>query len=133
MKIIWKFLKKHFLKKEFFLFLIIGGVNTFNGTIFSFIYASFLQANIAFILGYITALVIAYFLNCFFVFKVKPNFSKLIKFGLSYVPNFIIQNIVVFVFYNLLQWHVLLVYVLAAALSIPITFLILKVFAFGHK
>jgi len=132
-KLIWNFVSKHFLKKEFVLFIIIGGINTFNGTIFAFIYARFLHANLAFVFGYLTALIIAYFLNSYIVFKVKPNIIKLIKFGVSYIPNFIIQNIVVIIFYNLLQWHLLLVYALAAAIGIPVTFLILKVFAFNRQ
>ena len=127
------FIKRNFLKKEFGLFLIVGGINTLNGTVFAFIYSFFLQANLAFALGYMTALTIAYFLNSLFVFKAKLHILKYFKFSISYIPNFIIQNAVVFVFYNLLHWNILLTYVLAAALGIPVTFLILKVFTFGRS
>jgi len=127
------FTKRHFLKKEFGLFLIVGGINTLNGTVLASIYSFFLQANIAFALGYITALTIAYFLNSLFVFKAKLHIVKFLKFSVSYIPNFIIQNMVVFIFYNLLQWNILLTYVLAAGLGIPVTFLILKVFTFGRS
>ena len=127
------FVKSNFLKKEFALFIVVGVINTLNGTVSAFIYSFFLQANIAFIFGYITALTIAYFLNSFFVFKVKLQIAKFFKFAISYIPNFIIQNTVVFVFYNLLHWNILLTYIMAAALGIPVTFLILKIFTFGRS
>jgi len=125
--------KTHFLKKEFAWFIVIGSVNTFNGTVVAYAYSVFLQANLAFILGYKTALVIAYFLNSSFVFYCKPEFVGLMKFALSYVPNFIIQNILVLVLYNGLQWNRLLVFTLAATIGIPLTFVILKVFVFRKK
>ena len=133
MNYIIDFVKRNFLKKEFGLFIIVGGVNTVNGTILAFIYSFFLQANLAFAVGYINALMIAYLLNSLFVFKAKLHIAKLLKFSVSYIPNFIIQNTVVFVFYNLLHWNILLAYILAAALGVPITFLILKVFTFGKS
>jgi len=130
---LFSFIKRNFLKKEFGFFLIVGGINTLNGTALAFVYSFVLQANLAFALGYITALTIAYFLNSFFVFKAKLQIVKFFKFAISYIPNFIIQNMVVFIFYNLLQWNILLTYILAAALGIPVTFLILKVFTFGKS
>ncbi len=51
--IVQKF-KNTFYTKEFVTFLIIGVINTFNGTVFSYIYSSFLNENIAFIVGYIS-------------------------------------------------------------------------------
>jgi len=133
MKYIIGLVKKNFINKEFVLFIIIGTANTFNGTVLSLLYSMFLQANIAFVMGYITGLIIAYFLNSFFVFKRKPQFFRLIKFAISYIPNFIIQNVCVLILYNWLNWNRLIVFAFAAAVGIPITFLILKVFAFGKK
>jgi len=124
-------IKEHFAKKEFALFIVIGAVNTFNGTLLAFAFSMFLYANLAFVLGYKTALVTAYFLNSFFIFHCKPELVGLAKFALSYVPNFIIQNILVLILYNGLQWNRLLVFALAASIGMPLTFIILKVFAFG--
>jgi len=119
-----------FISKQFFLFVLIGGINTFNGSILSFLFSLILQANIAFIIGYIIALTIAFFLNSYFVFKVNPKFPLFVKFGLSYIPNFIIQNFVVFIVYNILGFHPLVSYVLAAVVGLPVTFLLVKLFAF---
>jgi putative flippase GtrA len=123
-------LKNTFLTKEFITFLIIGVINTFNGTIFSYIYSSFLNENIAFITGYISGLFISYILNSLITFKEKLNLNKFLKFALSYFPNFIIQNIVVIIIFNMLGINKLIAYLLAAIIGVPITFILMKFFAF---
>lgn len=122
-----------FCTKEFFLFIIIGVINTFNGTLFSYVYSSFLNENIAFVFGYISGLIISYILNSLITFKDKLNCSKFIKFAISYIPNFIVQNIVVLVVFNMLGLHKLIAYALAAIIGVPITFIFMKVFAFKRK
>ena len=58
--------------------------------------------------------------------------ARYVKFFLSYVPNYIIQNAIVFICYNLLGLPSLASYLLAAILGVPITFLCFKIFAFGR-
>lgn len=123
-------IKKIFLNKEFIFFIIIGLINTFNGVVFSFIYSSLFNENLAFVLGYISGLAISYILNSYITFKEKLSFTKFIKFGISYIPNFIIQNIVVIITFNILGLHKLIAYCLAAIIGIPVTFILLKIFAF---
>lgn len=130
--IIQKF-KTTFFTKEFITFLIIGVINTFNGTIFSYIYSSFLNENLAFMAGYISGLVISYVLNSLITFKEKLKFYKFIKFGLSYIPNFIIQNIVVLIVFNIMGMHKLIAYIVAAIIGVPVTFILMKFFAFRKK
>lgn len=124
--------KDTFFSKQFIIFVLIGIVNTFNGTVFSYIYSSFLSANVAFLPGYISGLLISYILNSFITFKEKLNFQKLIKFTLSSIPNFIIQYIVVIIC-NMIGLHKLFAYMLAAIIGIPVTFLLLKFFAFREN
>jgi len=122
-----------FFNKEFILFVIIGIINTFNGTVFSYIYSTFFNENIAFIFGYLSGLVIAYFLNSIFTFKAAVALNKFIKFAIAYIPNFIIQNVIVIITFNILGWHKLVAYLAAAAISVPITFVILKLFTFKKE
>ena len=133
MKNLFKKFKSTFFSKEFILFVTIGVINTFNGTIFAYIYSSFLNENLAFIFGYISALVISYILNSLVTFKEKLYFSKFIKFAISYIPNFIIQNVVVYMVFNLLGLHKLIAYVSAAIIGVPVTFILMKFFAFNKK
>lgn len=133
MKIIIKKFMEVFLSKEFILFVLVGVINTFNGTIFSIIYSIFFNENIAFVLGYISALTISYILNSIMTFKEKIDLIKFIKFCISYIPNFIIQNIVVIIVFNIMNYNKIIAYLLAAAIGVPITFILMKFFAFRKK
>jgi len=128
-----KQLKLMFLSKQFFNFLIVGGINTINGILFSYIYSLLLDVNAAFVAGYITSMTISYWLNSIIVFNEKMGFNKYIKFCISYIPNFIIQNIFVLIFYNMMRWNKLIVFALAALIGVPVTFVIMKLFAFRKK
>ena len=125
--------KKMFFSQEFLSFVIIGIINTFNGVVFSYIYSSFLNENLAFIFGYISGLIISYFLNSKITFKEELKLIKFVKFAISYIPNFIIQNIVVILVFNIMGWHKLIAYALAAAIGVPVTFILMKLFAFNKK
>ncbi|WP_315080907.1 GtrA family protein [uncultured Clostridium sp.] len=131
-KLILKF-KDTFFSKQFFIFVTIGIINTFIGVIFSYIFSNFLNENVAFIVGYICGLFVSYLLNSFFTFKEELDLKKFIKFAISYIPNFIIQNIVVLIVFNIMGLHKLIAYVLAAIIGVPITFVLMKFFAFKHK
>lgn len=124
---------KLFLNKEFMVFVVIGIINTFNGTLFAMLYSKIFQANVAFVVGYMTSVCISYLLNSIFTFKEKLGFNKLIKFIVSYIPNFVVQLISVFIIYNLLGYEKIVAYLLAAIIGVPVTFLILKFFAFSKK
>ena len=129
--VIQKF-KDTFFSKQFIIFVLIGILNTFNGTVFSYIYSSFLSANVAFLPGYISGLLISYILNSFITFKEKLSFQKLIKFTIYSMPNFIIQYIVVIIC-NMIGLDKLFAYMLAAIIGVPVTFILLKFFAFSNK
>ncbi|NFI51517.1 polysaccharide biosynthesis protein GtrA [Clostridium botulinum] len=128
-----KKIKQMFFSRQFLNFLIVGVINTTNGIIFSFLYSIYIDVNISFILGYITAMTISYILNSSIVFKENKNILKYIKFCISYIPNFIIQNIFVMIFYNIMQWNKLIVFILSSMICVPVTFVIMKFFAFGKK
>lgn len=123
--------KTIFISKTFILFFLIGIINTFNGMFFSFVYSYVFKVNIAFILGYITSMAISYILNSYITFKEGLRMEKYFKFLISYIPNFIIQYSIVIIFYNILGWREIIVYALASAIGVPITFLITKFYTFG--
>lgn len=122
--------KSVFLNKEFLMFILVGSVNAFNGILFSFLFSLVFKNVSAFILGYSVSLVISYLLNSHFVFKDSFSFIKFIKFIFSYIPNFLIQFILVVFLLKTLGVHQLIVYSISAAIGVPITFIILKIFTF---
>ena len=68
----------------------------------------------------------------------KSNFcikgkETYLKFILSYIPNFVILTSFVYVFVKLLHWNHILVYLLAALIAIPITYVLVKIFTFKER
>lgn len=122
-----------FFSKEFFMFIIIGCVNTLSGTLFSAGYAQLMGEVIAFIPGYLTGIVVAYTLNTHFTFHTPFSWRKLIAYGFSTIPNFLIQLITVYIGVMLLKIDHILCYLIAAIIGVPVTFIILKLFVFVKK
>ena len=125
--------KRQFFTFEFFRFLVIGCINTLNGVVFSYLFSRVLPAQVAFWCGYVLSLGISYLLNSAITFHERLSFPKMLRFFVSYIPNFLIQNVVVFLVHGVFGGTELLAYILAAVIGIPVTFLILKLFAFRKK
>ena len=129
-----KKLLKMFMAKDFLAFLAVGCINTFNGVLFSMLFSAvFSNYNLSFTCGYLSSLIISFLLNSFFVFHEKPGFIKFIKFTISYLPNFAVQSLGVLLLGNILKLSRLLVYTVSAVIGVPVTFLLLKLFAFSKK
>ena len=125
--------KRYFFSFEFFRFLVIGVINTFNGVLFSYLFSRVLPAQVAFWCGYVLSLGISYLLNSAITFHERLSFPKMLRFFVSYIPNFLIQNVVVFLVHGVFKQSELLAYILAAVIGIPVTFILLKLFAFRKK
>ena len=127
-------LLKTFFTPEFIMFLVVGVINTFAGSVFSMIYRSFIPNDtIAFIPGYITANIMSYVLNSILTFKEKFAFDKYVRFFISSLPNFIIQVIMVKILSDMLKLPALVAYCTAAIIGVPVTFILVKIFAFRKK
>ncbi len=129
---IFKKVKETFYSKRFLKFCLAGIINTFNAAFFSWLVHFFLQDNIAAVVGYIISLTINFSLNCRFIFKRRMNLRSYFRFLLSYIPNFLIYFLVTFITINTLGLEQFWGTVLAAMAGGPITFLIIKFYAFGR-
>ncbi len=134
-----------FLSVQFFTFLVIGVINTLSttviATILDFITGAVFSPDmilllerysVTFIIGYVLSLVVSFLLNSHFTFREKPTLKKFIKFPVSYIPNFVIQYLLVWIF-TALNWNRTLAYLIAAVCALPITFLVMKLFVFKKK
>ncbi len=126
-------IKKLFLKKDFITFVAIGVINTLTTIVLSALLADIMGVNLAYVVGYLAGFLVSYLLNSRFTFFEKLSFLKLGKYAIATVPNFLIQNGVVFVVYNLLGWHNIIASVLAAAIGVPVTFILQKFFTFKKQ
>ncbi len=123
--------KKQLLNSKFIRFILVGIVNMFNGVLFSYIMSCFIKnVTISFWLGYSLSLIISYILNSKIVFVEKLDVEKAVKFMISYIPNFLIQNLFVLVLYEWFNINKLFTYMMSAMIAVPLTFFILEFFAF---
>lgn len=133
MKKLFETIKNLFLKKDFILFVAIGGMNTLTSIVVSYLISGWFNPNVSYVIGYVVGFLVSYLLNSRFTFCEKLGWDKLVKYAVATIPNFLIQNGVVILCYNILGWHKLIAYVLAAAIGVPVTFLLQKFFTFRKK
>jgi len=122
--------KSVFVSKHFVVFTLLGIVNTLNTAIISWAASYIIQDNVSAIIGYLASLQIAFLLNCKFVFACKPTLKKYERFLISYIPSFIVYILVHAGTLSIFGSQFWATFV-AVALSGPITFLIIKIYAFG--
>lgn len=123
-----------FMTPQFLMFLIVGAINTLSNILFSTIYSVFIpNTTIAFVPGYITSNVVAYILNSKLTFKERLGIVRFVKFFISYIPNFIIQTVIVYLYDILIKGPSIIAYAVAAIIGIPVTFALMKLFAFKNK
>lgn len=126
--------KKMFLSREFLMFVIVGVINTLCNMVLSLLYRIVIpNTTLAFVAGYITSNVLSYLMNSAVTFKEKLGIVKYIKFFISYLPNFIIQTGIVYLFETFVHGPDIIAYALAAVIGVPVTFVFMKIFAFRKK
>lgn len=133
---------RQFFTVSFITFIIIGVVNTLSTTVISSVLdfaveklslarnTIFAKFRITFILGYALSMLISFFLNCRFTFRKKPTLALFIRFPVSYIPNFVIQYIVVWLLTNAASLTPTAAYLAAAVIAIPVTFAVMRIFVF---
>lgn len=132
-----------FIEPRFFRFAVCGCINTVTCVLFSFIASElipkfelavmgFVLSNIlvSHLTGYYLSISLSYFLNSLFSFRKKLSVARYFKFIASYIPNYIVQMIVVFITVDLIGLPRLVGLLAAAAIGAPVTFLCMKFFAF---
>lgn len=120
---------------EFIRFLFVGGVNALIGVMLSYIFSFFIHsAQLAFVIGFSISLVPSYFLNSTVTFKdFTFTFKKFSLFAISYIPNFLVQLVLVHFITDLFGLYPLFTYVIAVVISVPVTFLLLSLYTFKRE
>lgn len=117
-----------FLRIDFWKFIIVGFLNTFNYYILYLLFKNLLQMNYisAHLTGFIISMIGSFFMNSYFTYRTKPTLKKFLQFPLTYVVNITISTAVIYI---LVQWINLndnLAPIIASIVAIPFTFLISK-------
>jgi len=123
-------MKKTFLSRDFLLFVFCGGMGTLTNFVCSLAISTQINPTAAYVGGYGLSLFVAYALNALLIFKERLRASDFVKFVVSYIPNFAILFAFVCIFLNFFAWHKVIVYAFAAVFGLPVTFILVKLFAF---
>ncbi len=120
---------------KFLRFLFVGGVSAAIGIGLSFGFSLVVESpQLAFIVGFLISLIPSYFLNSLVTFKdTAYSYKKFLKFVVSYIPNFLIQLILVHGITNILTIPPLATYIIAVGIGVPVTFALLSVYTFSKR
>lgn len=113
---------------EILKFIIVGGINTLNYYVVYLLLLKLLHIEymISHITGFIVAFVISYYLNCYFVYRVKPTWRKFISFPITQIVNISLQTFLLYVFVSWLNLPAEIAPFAGLIITIPITFILSK-------
>ncbi|HDC9571311.1 TPA: flippase GtxA [Staphylococcus aureus] len=113
---------------EILKFIIVGGINTLNYYVVYLLLLKLLHIEymISHITGFIVAFVISYYLNCYFVYRVKTTWRKFISFPITQIVNVSLQTVLLYVFVSWLNLPAEIAPFAGLIITIPITFVLSK-------
>ncbi|HDG9410351.1 TPA: flippase GtxA [Staphylococcus aureus] len=113
---------------EILKFIIVGGINTLNYYVVYLLLLKLLHIEymISHITGFLVAFVISYYLNCYFVYRVKPTWRKFISFPITQIVDVSLQTVLLYVFVSWLNLPAEIAPFAGLVITIPITFVLSK-------
>ncbi|HEI3106301.1 TPA: flippase GtxA [Staphylococcus aureus] len=113
---------------EILKFIIVGGINTLNYYVVYLLLLKLLHIEymISHITGFLVAFVISYYLNCYFVYRVKPTWRKFISFPITQIVNVSLQTVLLYVFVSWLNLPAEIAPFAGLVITMPITFVLSK-------
>lgn len=113
---------------EILKFIIVGGINTLNYYVVYLLLLKLLHIEymISHITGFLVAFVISYYLNCYFVYRVKPTWRKFVSFPITQIVNVSLQTVLLYVFVSWLNLPAEIAPFAGLIITIPITFILSK-------
>ncbi len=113
---------------EILKFIIVGGINTLNYYVVYLLLLKLLHIEymISHITGFLVAFMISYYLNCYFVYRVKPTWRKFISFPITQIVNVSLQTVLLYAFVSWLNLPAEIAPFAGLVITIPITFVLSK-------
>lgn len=121
-------MKLNQLHLEIIKFVIVGGINTFNYYVVYLLLLKVLNVQylVSHITGFIVALIISYYLNCYFVYKVQPTLRKFLQFPITQLVNIGMQTLLLFIFVRFFHINSVIAPFAGLIITIPVTFILSK-------
>jgi putative flippase GtrA len=111
---------------EFLKFIIVGIINTINYYVIYLLFLSILEINymVAHIFGFISSLIISFFLNSYYTYKVKPTILKFLKFPLTQIFNIGVTSFIMYFLVEQLHLDHTIAPILSIFITVPLTFIL---------
>ncbi|PMC18402.1 GtrA family protein [Staphylococcus pettenkoferi] len=121
-------MKLNQLHLEIIKFVIVGGINTFNYYVVYLLLLKVLNVQylVSHITGFIVALIISYYLNCYFVYKVQPTLRKFLQFPITQLVNVGMQTLLLFIFVRFFHINSVIAPFAGLIITISVTFILSK-------
>lgn len=128
-----KKLLRGLFSKNFLVYILIGTFNTLSTAVYASLCDFLFNEHIAAYAAFILSLSVGYLLNARFNFHRRISFLGYLRFMAVYIPHFIIFAAISSFALGVLEFPPFWATVLASASGAPVTFLIMRFFAFGNK
>lgn len=128
-----KKIKKNFWNRNFFIFVIIGIINTAVYNILYIIGLNYLNYIFSNIISYFIAMTVSFFLNCKFNFKVKPTLKKYLLFPLTGIASFCSTTGGLIILVDIFNFNEKLCGLISSLIAVPVTFVIMRYILKGDK
>ncbi len=122
-----------FVSRHFLMYIIIGSFNTLNTAVISHLLSKIIYDYPSSYLAFVIALSIGYVLNAKVNFHHKLMLSEYLKFMSIYIPHFIIFAAISTIALSIWNFPPFWATVTASVAGAPITYLVMRFFAFGSK
>ena len=122
-----------FISRNFLMYVAIGTFNTLNTAILSQILALIINDNFSSYLAYLLSLSIGYLLNAKVNFHRNLLWREYFKFLSVYIPHFIIFAVISTIAISVFDFPPFWATVLASVTGSPITYVIMRFFAFDNR
>ncbi len=111
---------------EFTRFVIVGALNTANYYLFYVLFYNLIGWHYlsSHILSFFISMVLSFFLNVYFTYKVKPTLSKFLMFPFTQVVNMSVSSLLIYLFVDLLHINGNIAPLAAVIFTVPITFIV---------
>ncbi|HLR14763.1 MAG TPA: GtrA family protein [Bacillota bacterium] len=112
----------------FFRFIIVGCINTlvYYTMYLVILYGLSIHYVIAHGIGFVISLVVSFFLNVYFTYKVKPTWKKFLTFPLTQVVNVSTSTLFLLVFVEWFHMSSTIAPLIAVFFTVPITYIVTK-------
>ncbi|MBA2653439.1 MAG: GtrA family protein [Gammaproteobacteria bacterium] len=115
-----------FVKAEFFIFLMLSGINSLTTYTVYLLLINILNYKVAYSITYLLGIALSYFTNSTITFKTQLSFKGLVKFYIIYLLQYLVSIALLNVMVEHFNVHKSLAPIFVMGIVVPISFFVVK-------